>query len=69
MSFEPNRTTQRQPKGHSIDPILLRCGKCGFDQLACFMNPYCQPDSEEARKFRREMMDESVGRAIQRWCC
>jgi hypothetical protein len=64
MPFTTKAASQGRLQPHIIDPTRLRCRTCGADQFACYNSPVCHPDSEAAKKWRRELRDEAVGHAI-----
>lgn len=63
MPFEPKDAPKRAP--HVIDPVGGACMNCGASPVAIHCGEtVCEPDSEKARKFRREKTDKALGRAM-----
>lgn len=57
---------KRVPKRHVLSDIEKKCTQCGLDLWQCQWSE-CDPDSDEAKAYRKKVRDTGVGRAIQRY--
>lgn len=68
MSFDPfarKKTAADRP--HVVNASAQKCTQCGMDLAEIWLNPKsCDPASESAVKYRKELRDGAVGRAISR---
>lgn len=71
MPFKTDRPPQRKLQRHilDLDTDLKTCRRCGLELSdIAFGDVTCDPESEWARKRRRERQDSAVGQALGKGC-
>lgn len=61
MPFDPFRKREPRFKPHVADVMHTACVQCGLSIWAWYQTS-CDPDSEDARSYRRRLQDGMVGR-------
>lgn len=61
MPFDPFRKREIRLRPHVADALNQYCTQCGA-HVWDWYSVSCDPESEEAKKYRREHQDRMVGR-------